>query len=232
MKPGRLRRKPYGRDWSVHLKSWKSIQKSWSPFLFIQNQDASSKDFKKWNRQGTIITAGKHDQYLVKVHGTGRLTVRNRRFLRKYTLRSPFVEAGPYNPKISSKDLLKQAPAQIKRVSFNVVDQPSKGKSPSVEAPHEVECSDLQEHDNLSQSKGYTGEEQGTPMERENTAEPHNTTPTMVKGSSTPVIAPSTPREDPEEKPDLRRSTRIRKPTKLYDPSSGSYKNAEASYKF
>ena len=46
--------------------------------VFVQNQDASSRDYKKWNRQGVIVTAGKHDQYLVRVNGTGRLTVRNR----------------------------------------------------------------------------------------------------------------------------------------------------------
>ena len=33
--------------------------------VFIQNQDASSKEYKKWSRQGTVLIAGKYDQYLV-----------------------------------------------------------------------------------------------------------------------------------------------------------------------
>ena len=32
-----------------------------------------------WNRQGVIVTVGKHDQYLVRINGTGRVTVRNQR---------------------------------------------------------------------------------------------------------------------------------------------------------
>ena len=32
-----------------------------------------------------VMDVGQHDQYVVKVDGSGRLTTRNRRFLRKYT---------------------------------------------------------------------------------------------------------------------------------------------------
>ena len=42
----------------------------------------------------------------MRVHGAGRLTVRNRRFLRKYRLRSPTVEGERDLPRISSKDLI------------------------------------------------------------------------------------------------------------------------------
>ncbi len=38
--------------------------------------------------KGTVIQTGENDQYLVRVHGTGRVTLRNRRFLRRFTLRS------------------------------------------------------------------------------------------------------------------------------------------------
>ena len=36
-------------------------------------------------------SVGKYDRYLVKIHGKGRLTVRNRHLIRKYTLCSPYV---------------------------------------------------------------------------------------------------------------------------------------------
>ena len=40
--------------------------------VLIQNQDKSSGRPDKWDRQGTIIASKDHDQYLVKVHGSGR----------------------------------------------------------------------------------------------------------------------------------------------------------------
>lgn len=56
--------------------------------VFIQNQNAASRNPNKWDREGTVIQTGENDQYLVRVHGTGRVTLRNRRFLRRFTLRS------------------------------------------------------------------------------------------------------------------------------------------------
>jgi hypothetical protein len=52
--------------------------------VFIQNQVPTSPRSKKWDRQGTVVATGEHDQYLVRVEGTGRLTLRNRRFLRRF----------------------------------------------------------------------------------------------------------------------------------------------------
>ena len=51
--------------------------------VFIQNQNKSSGRPNKWDRQGIVIAIKDNDQYLVKVAGSGRLTLRNRRFLRK-----------------------------------------------------------------------------------------------------------------------------------------------------
>ena len=52
--------------------------------VMIQNQNPSSHRSKKWDRQGTVVATGENDQYLVRVAGSGRLTLRNRRFLRKF----------------------------------------------------------------------------------------------------------------------------------------------------
>ena len=51
--------------------------------VFIQNQ--AGRFPKKWDRSGVIVETKENDQYVVKVAGTGRLALRNRRFLRKYT---------------------------------------------------------------------------------------------------------------------------------------------------
>ena len=63
--------------------------------VFLQNQDPAARKPKKWDREGTVIQTGEHDQYLVKVHGTGRITLRNRRFLRKFIQRSPCITHVP-----------------------------------------------------------------------------------------------------------------------------------------
>ena len=56
--------------------------------VLIQNQIPSSPRSKKWDRQGIVIATGDNDQYLVKVEGSGRLTLRNRRFLRRFKAKS------------------------------------------------------------------------------------------------------------------------------------------------
>ena len=58
--------------------------------VFVQNQ--CSPHPNKWDRSGILVELRGNDQVLVKVDGTGRLTLRNRRFLRKYTLPDSFVE--------------------------------------------------------------------------------------------------------------------------------------------
>ena len=56
--------------------------------VFIQNQKSVVGQENKWDKQGTVIAVKENDQYLVKVEGSGRLTVRNRRFLRMFKHRS------------------------------------------------------------------------------------------------------------------------------------------------
>ena len=72
--------------------------------VFVQNQGSNLKNQKKWDREGTILKKGEHDQYLVKVRGTGRLTLRNRRFLRRITHRpavaEQYVGAQPIQPPV------------------------------------------------------------------------------------------------------------------------------------
>ena len=49
----------------------------------IQNQ--SGPRAKKWDRTGMIVETLPHQQYRVRVHGSGRITLRNRQFLRRIT---------------------------------------------------------------------------------------------------------------------------------------------------
>ena len=63
--------------------------------VFIQNQNQAYGKPKKWDREGTIVEVGDNNQYRVRVHGTGRLTLRNRRFLRKFAQMGQTLEANP-----------------------------------------------------------------------------------------------------------------------------------------
>ena len=49
----------------------------------IQNQ--TGPEPLRWDRTGQVIEVKQYDQYLIRVHGSGRVSLRNRRFLRKYT---------------------------------------------------------------------------------------------------------------------------------------------------
>ena len=58
--------------------------------VFLQNQQGASST--KWDRSGIVVESLGHDQYRVKIDGSGRLTLRNRRFLRAYTPATPSIE--------------------------------------------------------------------------------------------------------------------------------------------
>ena len=48
----------------------------------IQNQTGPHPN--KWDKTGKVIEVRQYDQYLVKIDGSNRVTLRNRKFLRKY----------------------------------------------------------------------------------------------------------------------------------------------------
>lgn len=59
----------------------------------IQNQTGQFPG--KWDKTGRIVHAGDNDQYLVKVHGSGRITLRNRIYLQKIQPSQPSHDVGP-----------------------------------------------------------------------------------------------------------------------------------------
>ena len=63
--------------------------------VFVQNQHGQHP--KKWDKSGIVMELGDHDQYVVKVDGSGRLTLRNRRFLRRFTPPTTTITQSPEN---------------------------------------------------------------------------------------------------------------------------------------
>ena len=66
--------------WSEHTKRLPPLKVG--DRVRIQNQVGSHP--KKWDNTGVVIEVRQFDQYVVKVDGSGRVTLRNRKFLRKY----------------------------------------------------------------------------------------------------------------------------------------------------
>ena len=56
----------------------------------IQNQTGQHPT--KWDKTGIVIEVRQFDQYVIRVDGSGRVTLRNRKFLRKYT---PVIQRKP-----------------------------------------------------------------------------------------------------------------------------------------
>lgn len=61
--------------------------------VFLQNQQGPNPT--KWDRSGVVVESAGHDQYRVKVDGSGRITLCNRRFLRAYTPATPSIRPPP-----------------------------------------------------------------------------------------------------------------------------------------
>ena len=78
--------------------------------VVIQNQ--SGPHSKRWDRTGVVVEVKPHDQYLVKVHGSGRVTLRNRRFLRQITSLSPPGQQFPSIPVCSPSSPHNAGPTQ------------------------------------------------------------------------------------------------------------------------
>ena len=190
--------------------------------VFIQNQDKSSKHFKKWNRTGTIKEVHDFDQYLIIVDGTGRLTLRNRQFLK---VRQDDDCANPMdhaaNPNVRNIIHSAKPPSAVESAVVPRVDSHqsrSSNKSP-IETPS-VETPSID-----------------TPsVETPSIDTPSVKTPSIETPTSSVRVdsRPATERQcvdlmQPSQSVDhdgLRRSTRVRTQTQFYNAKDGTYGSA------
>uniref|UniRef100_A0A1A8PL63 Integrase catalytic domain-containing protein n=1 Tax=Nothobranchius rachovii TaxID=451742 RepID=A0A1A8PL63_9TELE len=70
--------------------------------VFLQNLVGCS--MRAWDRSGVVVESLGHDQYRVRVDGSGRLTLRNRRFLRAFTPATPRTHPEGAAPLPASND--------------------------------------------------------------------------------------------------------------------------------
>ena len=67
--------------WSEHTTKLPPLKVGMK--VFVQNQVGNKP--RRWDKTGVVMECKEFDQYVIKIDGTGRLTNRNRKFLRKLT---------------------------------------------------------------------------------------------------------------------------------------------------
>ena len=208
-----LREKALRHRHMVHQEKWSEHTKPLTPLkvgdrVRIQNQTGPHPN--KWDRTGIVIEVRQFHQYLVRVDGSGRQTLRNRKFLRKYI---PVYQ--PVKRRSIIEDIAHLPP------SSPCEDTTTSLKPPTTPPPTTPSSDDTitppQSPNNPSPISPLTpGKDTTPPTTPTRTGMEINTTPppTMclpdsphTRDSQTPTPPPPTPTPIP-----LRRSTRIRKP--------------------
>lgn len=207
---------------SEHCKSLPPLEVG--DHVSLQNQTGTKPN--KWDRTGRIIEVRDFDKYIVKVDGSGRLTLRNRRFLKKL-----YVDHGLYDThKITQSHVIEEVsvhppplcevePPTPRRVTNSPVPHPVTMSPPVMTAsksPPIYALSDSQdirspmEESHVSNTAATTSHKTATPA---TDATPR--VPTCIKYSAQQQLFPS------KELPD--RVPRNRKQLLLYDADKGCY---------
>ena len=195
----------------------------------LQNQRGRSP--KKWDHSGVVVETKPNDQYLIRKAGSERLTLRNRRFLRKFTphFNSPTVpsvfpfdgaQSGSVTPVTRTSEPIQKSPTNQDTVVGSprvpethnqvrppsVIDTPPTVVSPSspvnITEPHPMRLS--------------FGDLPETPSVESN---PESVAPGAVP--SLPPVVFSSPLPD---QCTPQRTRRSRVPRTCYDAASGTYK--------
>ena len=171
----------------IHHEKWKEHTKALPPLrvgdhVRIQNQTGPHPT--KWDKTGIVIEVLQNHQYRTKVDGSGRITCRNRKFLRQY---KPAHQPGPRRSILEDLALpptspLESIPSQTQSPrSTPVVDTPTSHSSP----------------------------QSGTAIPTLPTPPP---APTLSPPTPTPTPTPTLPPEPMPLPPQPRASTRPRQP--------------------
>ena len=69
--------------WSEHTRNLAPL--SVGQRVLLQNQYGAGKTAKRWDRSGTVLESLGYNKYRIRVDGSGRVTDRNRQFLRQFS---------------------------------------------------------------------------------------------------------------------------------------------------
>ena len=102
-------------------------------YCFIQNQTGNHP--RRFDKSGRIVEVLQHDQYRVRLDGSGRITLRNRRFLRKY---EPLSRETPSQPSPGSLVLGPLGPPAATMPPRERYPVPGSSPSPASPAPRDT----------------------------------------------------------------------------------------------
>lgn len=165
--------------------------------MFIQNQNGNHP--QKWDRIGTIVEVLNFDQYVVKVDGSGRITKRNRRFLRVMPTQPVTSEHTP--PVSPATTILRSPTLPLPSIPSDTV---LRNNSPTSWAP--------------TNRAPLTGPESCAPPRYVDVDSERPDPSSFVQPSGSPEGMPNT-----GDRPIVRRSSRDRKPAQELDPTSGQW---------
>ena len=176
--------------WSAQTKGLPALKVG--QHVNIQNQHGIGKIAKRWDRTGVVVEDLGHNKYRVRVDGSGRVTDRNRQFLRLFKPATFTYSPGitQTTPEAGRHPLVGDGheghPNAVPEVSnAPVAPPPDTAATPDVQTPH------------VEYSRAPVADPTPEP-------EPHQPTPAV---STEQVPGPYGP---------LRRSVRVRKPNQLY----------------
>lgn len=173
--------------------------------VFIQNQRGTHPT--KWDRSGTVVESPGYDQYRIKVDGSGRLTLRNRRFLRAYTPATPSIPQ--QSPALSLPTGIVEPPSHSSPPS--PPPRPQEAPQPSLTAPRATPT----DVPPPSITQG------ATPIDDPpSQAQPATYSP---PGTSTNTSPPAALTQPPPMLDQPSRPCRIRRPPKRFEPETGRW---------
>ena len=190
--------------------------------VFVQNQ--TGRHPNKWDRSGIVLENLGHDKYNVKVDGSGRITTRNRRFLRRYTLSTPPLSIDPVvhttqtRSPLSPRCQVVDMPLQAVHYPIERPNSPSKTVSDTVPSNYYPEMESVPSMTPPTpQTEPSTTTNESMPQMPVLPIQPNTTMSDIVSPTIPPI-------ESKSAIPPLRTSSRLKKQTKQYDASSGTWK--------
>ena len=80
----------FKKRWNLGLEKWSEKTRPQSQLLpgqsvYVQNQRGVGKAAKRWDRSGIVLESKGFDKYSVKIDGSGRVTDRNRKYLKAFS---------------------------------------------------------------------------------------------------------------------------------------------------
>ena len=198
--------------WSEHTAKLGPLEEGMK--VFIQNQVGNSP--RRWDKTGTVMECKDFDQYLVKVDGTGRLTLRNRKFLRRLT---PIKKHT--TPASSSKTLLPRMFPITPHVDLQTPDLRDNTNPTSIRSQDAtLNPNHSQDHLHQPNDLTMTTETPSCDPEKRNLTTPQ--TPPTSRSPPTPTcprtLPPTTPihRSTPQDTTQSQRPQRTRRPNVKY----------------